>query len=344
MAFTSFGDLTRHIGGTGDPGGASRVSAIGLTDRVSMAEFIWPAFQRDVAPDAELDYVQDVSGSRVLEHVRSAPPGERPDVVWVTNPGYFVDAELCEPTESPLRDRYPASWTGASNGLWWPMYMEPIVAIYNAHYADPPATWSDLTAARWRGHMVFEQPWSMHTTGTALAELSGALDADAWDALVTGLAGTNPLLVGDNERAVLEVATGSRWIGLSNMNVARRIRAESPVRHVFLDPSPCIPAFGLLVRGARNPELGRQFLEWLTSESGQLALAAAGRVACLPDVGIPAFGRLAGQRVRPLFGAADWVTDPTPWAERFRARFVASDEPVRYGKLSSLALTREEGI
>jgi ABC-type Fe3+ transport system substrate-binding protein len=184
----------------------------------------------------------------------------------------------------------------------------------------------------------------MHTTGTALAELSSALDADAWDALVTGLAANRPLLVGDNERAVLEVATGSRWIGLSNMNVARRIRAESPVRHVFLDPSPCIPAFGLLVRGARNPELGRRFLEWLTTEPGQQAFAAAGRVACLPEVGIPAFARLAGQQVRPLFGTVDWVTDPSPWAERFRSRFVASDEPVRYGKLSNLELTREEGI
>ena len=344
MAFTSFGDLTRNIGGTGDAASANRVSAIGLTDRVSMADFLWPAFQRDVAPEAELDYVQDVSGSRVLEHVRSAPAGERPDVVWVTNPGYFTAVDLAEACESPLRDRYPASWTTASDGLWWPLYMEPIVAIYNRHYARPPTSWLDLTADEWRDHMVFEQPWSMHTTGTALAELSGALDADSWDTLVRGLASTRPLLVGDNERAVLEVATGARTIGLSNMNVARRIRAESPVRHVFLDPSPCIPAFGLLVRGARNPELGRRFLEWLTSEPGQLAFAAAGRVACLPEVGIPAFGKLAGRRVRPLFGAAVWVTDPAPWAERYRAAFVPSNEPVRYGKLSSLALTREESI
>ena len=342
MAFTPFGDLTKNIGGGHD--GANRIAAIGLTDRVSMEQFIWPAFQRDVDAAAEIDYVQDVSGSRVLRYVQDAQSGERPDVVWVTNPGYFVDTDLCEPTESALRDRYPASWTSASHGLWWPMYMEPIVAIYNAHYAQPPASWMDLTAGKWRDRMVFEQPWSMHTTGTALAELSGALDRETWDALVRGLADTRPLLVGDNERAVLEVATGARWIGLSNMNVARRIRAESPVRHVFLDPSPCIPAFGLLVRGARNPGLGRLFLEWLASENGQLALAAAGRVACLPDVGIPAFAKLAGQRVRPLFGAANWVTDPAPWADRYRAMFPASDEPVRYGKLSSLALTREEGI
>jgi len=343
VAFTSFGDLTKNIGGTGsDP--ANQMSAIGLTDRVSMSDFIWPAFQRDVNPDAAIDYVQDVSGRRVLEHVQGTAAGERPDVVWVTNPGYFTDVDLCERVDSPLRDRYPESWTGAADGMWWPMYMEPIVAIYNVHYARPPATWQDLTAETWRDHMVLEQPWSMHTTGTALAELSGAMEPDAWEALVRGLAGTRPLLVGDNERAVLEVAMGARWIGLSNMNVARRIRAESPVRHVFLDPSPCIPAFGLLVRGARNPELGRQFLEWLTSENGQLALAAAGRVACLPEVGIPAFARLAGKRVRPLFGAANWVTDPAPWADRYRSIFVPSDGPVRYGKLSSLALTREEGI
>ena len=307
------------------PNSRTRLVAIGVTDRASIDDVIWPAFQRDVAPSAEIDYVQDVAGSRVLAHVRDLPPGKRPDVVVLLNPHGFVEAEMADLSDSSLRHRYPVSWT-ASNSLLWPMYMEPIVAIYNAHYAIAPGRWSDLAAAEWRDRMVFEEPWTMYTTGPALAELSSALDPDAWDSLVKGLADTRPLLVGDNERSVLEVATGSRWVGLSNLRFARRIRSESPVRHVFLDPSPCIPAFGLLVRGARNPELGRLFLEWLTSENGQLAFAAAGRVACLPDVGIPAFAKLAGPRIRPLFGTVDWVTDPSPWADRYRSTFVASEE------------------
>ncbi len=314
----------------GDPArsadGTTRLVATGVTDQGSIDDVIWPAFQRDVAPSAAIDYVQEVAGSTVQAHVRDLPPGRRPDVVILMSPQGFVATGLADRSEAAVRDRYPAPWMSASDGVLWPLYMEPIVAIYNTHYARPPTRWSDLEAPKWQDRMVFEEPWRMLTTGPALAELSSALDTETWGSLVTGLAASRPLLVGDNERAVLEVASGARWIGLSNLRFARRIRAGSPVRHVFLDPTPCVPVFGVLVRGARNPELGRQFVEWLASEGGQTAFAAAGRVACLPAVGLPTFATLAGEGVRPLFGTVDWVTDPSPWAERYRSVFTRSQE------------------
>lgn len=302
-----------------------RLVATGVTDRGSIDDLIWPAFQRDVAPSAQIDYVQEVATHRVAEEVQGIPPGQRPDVVVLMNPQSFVAAGLAQRTDPPLSDRSPAPWAGTSDGLLRPLYMEPVVAIYNAHYADAPSQWAGLAAPEWRDRTVLEEPWRMLTTGSALAELSSALHADEWDSLMAGLAATRPLLVADNERSVLQVATGARWIGLSNLRFARRVRADSPVRHAFLDPTPCVPVFGLQVRGARNPALGGLFLEWLASEAGQLALAAAGRVPCLPAVGRSTFATLAGQHVRPLFGTVDWVTDPSCWADRYRSMFVRSD-------------------
>jgi ABC-type Fe3+ transport system substrate-binding protein len=305
------------------------LSVIGVTDQASIADVIWPAFQRDVLRAGQLEYTQDVVSTRVLAQVRDLPVGSRPDVILTLDPQGFVDTGLSEVSESWAASRYPAAWA-AGNGMFWPLYMEPFVAIYNAHFANPPAAWQDLAAAAWGGRTVLEEPARMQTAGPALAELSSALDPETWNALITGLAATRPSFVPDNERAVLEVASGGRWLGLSNLRFARRIRAGSPVRHVFLDPSPCIPTFGLLVRGGRNRELGRQFLAWLTSEAGQRAFEVAGRVACLPDLAAPAFARLAGGRVRPLFGSVGWVTDRSSWADRFRTMF-AANEPSQEG-------------
>jgi len=302
----------------------ARLVALGVTDAASIADIIWPAFQRAVASSVEIDYAQETAASRALARVRDEGSDNRPDVVFLLNPESFLGAGFAEPAEPPIADRYPAAWAGESGNLW-PLYMEPTVAIYNAYYTTAPAAWRDLATVA-PGRLVFEAPWVMSTTGPALAELSGALDPETWQALLRGLVGGHPRLVSDNERAVLGVGTGTSWMGLSNLRFARRVRAESPVRHVFLDPVPCVPAFGVLVHGARNRRLARTFLEWLTSEDGQSAFAAAGRVPCLPSLGIPAFSRLTGNRdVRPLFGTVPWVTGASTWAERFRSMFAESE-------------------
>jgi ABC-type Fe3+ transport system substrate-binding protein len=138
------------------------------------------------------------------------------------------------------------------------------------------------------------------------------------------------MIVGDNERSVLEVATGSRWVGLSNWNVALRLRKGSPVRRIFLDPTPCIPGFGVLVSGGSAPELGRQYLEWLATEDGQQAYSATGRVPALLEIDAAnALRNVLPAGVTPLCGTIDWVARPRPWAERFASLFGAAGAQIR---------------
>jgi hypothetical protein len=128
--------------------------------------------------------------------------------------------------------------------------------------------------------------------------------------------------VGDNERSVLEVATGSRWVGLSNWNVGLRVRKGSPVRMILLDPTPCVPGFGVLVPGGNSAELGRQLLNWLATEDGQQAYSATGRVPASLSIDAPtALHNVLPAGVSPLHGAVDWVARPRPWADRFRTLF-----------------------
>src|SRR5262249_1060677 len=151
---------------------------VGLTDPQSMRSIIWPAFQREAAPWAELEYTQDVVPPRVLARLKEPVAGaKRPDVLIVGNPASFGRAGVTEPFDQPAAGLYPAGWTDAQR-YWIPVYVQPVVLIYNRyHAAPPPARWTDLADARWAGRVVFEQPWRMISTGPALAELHSALGA-----------------------------------------------------------------------------------------------------------------------------------------------------------------------
>ncbi len=303
----------------------------GLTDPRSVTDVLWRAFRSDVAPWAELDYAQDVVGPRLLGVVRAAAPDDRPGVLFVSNPALFDEAGLVDPIEPP-DEPFPAGWADPA-GRWVPLYVQPVVCIFNALRVLPPRAWSDLAGEQLRDRLTFEEPWRMLATGPALAELHSVLGETGWQAYLEALHAQRPLLVVDNERAVLEVSTGARWVGLSNWNVARRVRRDSPVRHAFLDPTPCVPGFGVLVRDAPGAALGRLFLAWLSSASGQRTYAETGRIPALPDVdAVLSLGAVLPRGVAPLFGSVDWLASPAAWSDRFRTLLPAAG-PLLEGKM-----------
>lgn len=311
--------------------GAADLVAAGTTDARSMQAIIWPAFERDLGRAAVLSYKQDLSLERILASMRGAAGAERPDVVIVSDPAPLAAEGLIDPVGAET-DGLPQGWLDPA-GRWVPLYVQPVVVIANAHRGPPPATWSDLLAGRLRDRIVFEEPWRMLTTGPALAELSSTMEAAAWSAFVEQLATLRPMLVADNERSVLEVATGSRWVGFSNWNVARRVRVGSPVRHVFLDPTPCVPGFGAVVHDAAHAELGGEFVRWLAADAGQHAYAATGRVPARLELDVnTALHRILPAGVSPLTGSVAWVTDPEPWTERLRTLFESAANSAREGK------------
>lgn len=295
---------------------------------------IWPAFQDDLAPWASLDYAQEVVAGRLLASIRTATAEDRPSVAIVSNPAVFDEAGLVEPLETPFADRFPAGWVDPG-GRWFPIYVQPIVAVHNALRGSPPRGWAEFAEGSPPARLVFDDPARMLTSGPALAELSSAFGMGAWESFVGLLSDRRPLLVADNERAVLEVAIGARWSGLANWNVARRVRPGSPVRHTFLSPTPCIPGFGLLVRDAPSGALGRLFLTWLASEAGQRAYAATGRIPAQAKVdATPSLRTVLPPSVEPIFGTVDWLTDPDRWSRRFRSLLPDGRGPAREGKLA----------
>ena len=308
-----------------------RLRVVGLTDAHSIQDVIWPGFEAAVGRTVGLDYTQDVVQPRVAAALRGEA-GPRPDLAIVASPPRFDRGGLLAVASIDRPAGYPDGWLD-SPGRWWPIYVQPIVAIYNELRVTAPRAWLDLADADLQDRIVFEEPRRMLTTGPALADLSTTL-GDGWQPFVASLAAGRPHLVGDNERAVLEVATGSRWVGLSNWNVARRVRPGSPVRHVLLDPTPCVPAFVVLAAGATNRDLAERFIEWLVSPDGQAAYARTGRIPAMPAAGGElALDRVLEGRARAIYRTVDWLERPGPWLESYEAAFGPVESPRVEGKL-----------
>ncbi len=315
----------------GGAGEGRSLSAAGLTDARSVEAVLWRGFQDHLGERVTLRYRQEVDMPRLLRDVAAAPPADRPDVVIVTNPMTFEQAGLLDATDGLADPRVPAAWTDAQ-GRWAPLYVQPVVLVYNSHYRRPPSSWADLLDEGWRSRLVFEEPARMLTSGPALAELQSVLGEADWRMFIDGLAAQDPLMVPDNERSVLEVASGSHWAGLANWNVARRVRIGSPVRHAFLDPTPCVPGFGAVVAGSGEADLARTFLRWLAGDDGQRAYARTGRIPAVPDLD-PALttASVVPAGVDRVMGSVDWLHDPAPWVEAFGAAF--PDARTSAGKL-----------
>ena len=293
---------------------------VGLTDVRSVQTILWPAFQSEAGVADDLQYRQEVDMPRLLAALRDPGADSPPDIVFVANPAAFEQSGVLAVTEGLGDADIPDAWRDPAE-RWAPLYVQPVVFVYNTHYAVPPATWPDLLKPRWADRLVFEEPARMLTTGPALAELSPSL-GDDWPRFLDLLARQDPLLVADNERSVLEVATGSRWGGLSNWNVARRVRVGSPVRHAFLDPTPCIPGFGAVLAGAAAADLAARFLRWLVSDGGQRAYARTGRIPAVAEVDRALTTEaIVPADIRRAAGSVDWLRDPDPWVAAFDRAF-----------------------
>jgi ABC-type Fe3+ transport system substrate-binding protein len=306
--------------------------ARGVTDVRSVREVLWPAFRESDPAAHELDYRQDVDMPRLRREVAGLAPQDRPDVLFVADPILFDREGLVVPVEGLEAGPRPGAWVDQAD-RWVSTYAQPIVAIYNAVYRRPPGSWLELAEEPWRGRLVVEAPERMLTTGPAFAEVRAAIGPDPWRGWLSALAANGIRQVADNERAVLEVATGARWAGLANWNVARRVRPGSPVRHVFFDPTPCIPAFAVAVAGGRSAALGHRFVRWLGSSAGQEAYARTGRIPAVEIHG-PSTARPSPipSSVARAAGTADWISHPDRWIGIFASIF-PTERVLRAGKL-----------
>ena len=245
------------------------------------------------APGVTLEAVPRNS-SELVDHLASLPPGQRPDVVWASDPGAFATLAqrgLLKPAPGVRNAGIPAQIghfpMNGPDALYFGQAVSGYGLMWNdghlrRHGLRPPAGWRDVAGAAFDGHVVMSSPLR---SGTTQLMIDTVLQAEGWDAgwgLWAFIAAHCPQIAPRSSDVPADVAAGRAGIGLAVDFLALAARAAgAPVSFAYPPNTAVLPASIGVVAGGRSPAEAGRFLSYALSNPGQALLYDA-RIRRMP--------------------------------------------------------------
>lgn len=242
----------------------------------------WERFRADL-PDlaAKAAYIRGSTGPTMarLEAERANPQA---DVVWGVFNDYLTGAArkgLLEPYAARESDKIAARFKHPEN-MWQGVTLLTVAfAVNQKKIAElklaPPRSWADLIDPRYRGRVVMSNPSTSGTAYLLLASHATRLGEDKlwpyYDALDRNLSQVTKSGGAPGRMA----ASGETPIGVAlayEVEMARQQGAPLEVIHPT-DGVAWTFEGNALVKGARNPQNARRFLDWAASQSAMSTYA-----------------------------------------------------------------------
>lgn len=219
--------------------------------------------------------VERVSGGagELLKRVEAEADNPMGDVFWAGGADSFeAYSEYFEPYERKEQDKIEPSLLMSKDNSWAPFHAIPTVIIYNKDMVDEGEIegWADLLDEKWKGNIAFADPTKSSSAYTQLYTMLLAFADDGkegWgyvedfvdilDGKILSGSGLVPKAVSDGEFAIGLTLEGEaiRFIeGGSNMGIVYP-KEGTAVR----------PSGSGLIKGSKNPEEAKQFLDFLLS-------------------------------------------------------------------------------
>jgi iron(III) transport system substrate-binding protein len=242
----------------------------------------WEQFRKDL-PDlaAKASYIRASTGP-IMARVEAERANPQADVIWGVFNDYLTAAArtgLLEPYVAKESDRIPARFKHPEN-MWQGVTLLTVAFAVNVKRVQelrlpPPRTWDDLLDPRYRGHIVMSNPSTSGTAYLLLASHVRRLGEDRAFEYYERLDKNLSQVTKSGGAPGRMAAAGETPIGIAlayEVEVARKQGAPIEVIH---------PADGVawtfegnaLVKGARNPQNARRFLDWAVSRSAMEAYA-----------------------------------------------------------------------
>ena len=246
-----------------------------------LLEEIAPKFEKKTGIDVEL---RNGSDSELAAQLIQEGKASSADVFLTENTPAIAAVEragLLAPLEAAATEPIPAQYRPTS-ALWTGFVARSTVLVYNPSLVaekDLPASILDLAKPEWAGKVSFSPTGAdFQAIVAAVLHLEGEDATREW---LEGLKANGTVYDGNN--VVLEaVNSGEIATGIEYHYYWYRNQAESgdhsddSALHFFGggDPGAFISVSGAgVLKNAENPDEAQQFVEYLTSEEGQQALA-----------------------------------------------------------------------
>ncbi len=227
----------------------------------------------------------DMGSQEVYERVRSEAANPQCDV-WFGGPATILSRGardgLLEPFKPEWAEAVPPGSRHPEN-LYFGLYRTPPLLVYNQDAIaeeDAPKDWDDLLDERWRGQVLIRDPVASGTMRTIFGmilarsvvetgdtasgfEWLGRLDAQTKEYV------HSPALL--HQKMVRREGLVTMW-ELTDI-LFQRLRG-SPLGYRFpASGSPVIDDSIGLVKGSRQPQAARAFIDWVGSREAQLLAA-----------------------------------------------------------------------
>jgi len=236
--------------------------------------------------------------SASIAYVREAPANAKPDVFWASAPDAF-EVLASENLLQKFDGRNPAVPAKIGNypindpeGFYYGQALAGYGLMWNTRYLKAnklpdPKEWADLAKPVYHGHVAISSP---SRSGTTHLTIETILQGEGWTRGWRQI-----LMIGGNTAAITErsfgvpdgVNNGQFGIGLVIDFFGLSAKASGfPVEFVYPSVTAIVPANIGLIANARNPELGKRFINFALSPEGQLLLlhARISRLPVLPSV------------------------------------------------------------
>lgn len=282
----------------------------------------WDQFRKDL-PDlaAKAMYIRGSTGPIIarLEAERGNPQA---DVVWGIFNDYLTGAHrkgLLEPYAARESDRIPARFKHPDNAWQGITLLTVAFAVNQKRMAElklpAPRTWADLVDPKYRGQIVMSNPSTSGTAYLLLASQVARLGEERAFEYYTALDRNLAQVTKSGGAPGRMAASGETAIGLALAYEVERARRQGALIDVIFPSDGVAWTFegNALVKGAKNPQNARRFLDWAVSRSAMEAYASwRGTGITRPDVTV------SGPRLSDM----PLITVDFVWAAEHKERLV----------------------
>jgi iron(III) transport system substrate-binding protein len=277
-----------------------------------------PMFEEfEKATGIKVNFVRFSSGE-ALARIIAEKNNPRVDVLFggpVETFAAGINDGIFEAYKSPSFDKLPARFKEAT-GLWMAIADDPLVFMTNDKFLKEnnlkaPASWDDLLAPPYKNML---QMADARTSGTAVTRIFSILEVNGRDenkafAYMKKLRPNVQLYTKSGGGGTLPVGLGQAGGGIFFIVDALDTKAKGyDVTISFPKEGIGTAAEGIaLIKGAKNPELGKKLIDWATSPAmqNQFAKYKINFVPAHPDVALePSLAAvLKGVKIFPIDAA-----------------------------------------
>jgi len=271
-------------------------------------------------PGVDVQWV-DMGSQEVLDRVRSERANAQGDV-WYGGPAMFFARAAAE----DLLEAYRPSWADAvppeargAGDLFFGAYLTPAVIAFNSEAVtrnEAPQDWDDILAERWKGKVLIRDPLASGTMrmifGMVMYRgISQTGDTEAGYDWLRRLDGQTKDYVLNPALLYQKLARQEGVVTLWNLPDVLRIREQGfPIDYVIpASGTPVLIDAIAVIKGAKQPQLARAFVEYVGSLEGQLVAARqAFRNLTRTDIpvdSLPEWLVRVSSELRPM--DVDWV-------------------------------------